>query len=250
MTDFHHLVCGWSTLQGRRPYNEDALVTLPERGIFGVCDGIGGLADGAAASRLVAATIEQSFRDTRIPSALEVMAYRVLAVSAAVRRAAEDMRRQTLDRGLKGMGSTVAVLVTPAYGEAHRAAVLHAGDSLVFRLRRNCIERLCEPHTVAAHYGDAAARLPAHLQRAITRAVDHRADSRMDIAYTDLAPGDWVVLCTDGVTGALDLEALGQTLYDCTKDGPQAAAEELTRAALQAGSLDNASAVVVEVRDT
>jgi serine/threonine protein phosphatase PrpC len=247
MTDFHHLASGWSSRQGRRPRNEDAVVMLPEQGVFGVCDGIGGLADGAEASRLVAAGIERHFRDARLPGALDAFAFRLLAVSAAVRHAAEDMRRQTLSRGLSGMGSTVAVLVTPTRGEQRKAAVLHAGDSLVFRLRGDCIERICEPHTVETQYGDAAAHLPPRMQRAITRAVDHRGDGRVELSYTDLAPGDWAVLCTDGVTGALDLEELGQTLYNHRRGGPAAAAEALTRAALEAGSPDNASAVVVRV---
>ena len=69
---------------------------------------------------------------------------------------------------------------------------------------------------------------------------------RVDVLPTRLAPGDRVLLCTDGLHGTLEDPRIGEILGGAP-DFMQAATELVT-AALGAGSTDNVTAVVMYAR--
>ncbi len=244
---FSYLDSGWSSLCGTRPSNEDAVIHFPQWGLFGVCDGMGGLARGGEASRIVVEQIRREFTDAPFKETLRGLAYRTVAVSTAIRRAADEMHARTRSLNLKGMGSTVAIVAMPAEHEGRGAVLLHIGDSLVLRQREATVKCLYLPHTVEAQLGRAARILPAGYRRAVTRAVDHRRDAQMQVTHVEIQAGDVLAVCTDGVTGVLEIEGVGQQLFDGQADPAQRLAETLTSAAIDAGGHDNASAVIIRV---
>ena len=143
------------------------------------------------------------------------------------------------------MGATLTAVAWT--GDA--LAVVHVGDSRAYLLRDHTLRRLTEDHTVVAGLvragqltAEAARR---HPQRALlTRALGAGPDVEPFAAAATFAPGDRLLLCTDGVTSVLDDEQLATALRD---PGPPAdAAAGLIQLALAQGGQDDTSALVVE----
>jgi protein phosphatase len=67
-----------------------------------------------------------------------------------------------------------------------------------------------------------------------------------DLLDLELAPGDRVLLCSDGLWDELDGQAIGALLTEATD--PHECAQRLVAAANAAGGHDNSTAVVIFVR--
>ena len=238
---------GSASLTGQRPHNEDTVLELPEWGVFAVCDGMGGHDGGADASRLVVETIANNLNSARRQAANFELADLIHRVSAAANDASLLIRDWAIRHHIHAMGSTLAALISPAESSTE-GACLHAGDSLAFRLRGDEMTRIYRPHNLESLLGQAAQDLPLRQRRAITRAVDHRADVRLEITPLDFHPGDALLLCTDGVSEVLDVHALARLLHAHRPHGARVAAQEIARQALHVGSKDNVTALVVYVR--
>ncbi len=87
-----------------------------------------------------------------------------------------------------------------------------------------------------------------HPQRSIiTRALGVDASVEVDVYPVELAPGDRILLCSDGLTGMVQSDAIAATLR--REDDPTRAANQLVDAANAAGGEDNITVVVVAVTD-
>ena len=87
-----------------------------------------------------------------------------------------------------------------------------------------------------------------HPQRSIiTRALGVDASVEVDVYPVELAPGDRLLLCSDGLTGMVQTDDIAATLR--REDDPTRAAHQLVDAANAAGGEDNITVVVVAVTD-
>jgi len=110
----------------------------------------------------------------------------------------------------------------------------HVGDTRAWLLRDGALLQLSQDH--AFDHPDQRSRL--------TRAVGLDDGVRVDYAQGDARIGDVFVLTTDGVHGALKAKVLADLVH---APSAQAAADALTQAAINAGSRDNATALVLRV---
>jgi serine/threonine protein phosphatase PrpC len=135
---------------------------------------------------------------------------------------------------------------------ARHLAVAHAGDSRAYLLRGATGElvRLTEDHTVM---GDAlwqgvphetAAGLPN--ANALTRALGRRPGVEVRPSLAPWAPGDVAVVCTDGVSDFVHVEAMTRVLAEMTD--VEEAARRLVAAAGDLGGWDDATVVVARRR--
>lgn len=238
---FRHLRAASRTHCGRvREQNEDAMLALPAQGLFAVADGMGGCRGGDVAAQAVIDHLRAAVDDPPLPLATRVHRFR-----EAIDEASDWIRRYAARHGNPGMGSTVAVLVmdpeTP-----HQAAVLHAGDSRVYRLRGGRLEALTRDHSVAAMAGLVASQpVPSLFQGVITRAVGMRRDVGTETRFLDVQRADRFLLCSDGVHGLIPHDRMERLVNE--NPDPNAAAEALLDAALAAGGDDNASLILVEM---
>jgi serine/threonine protein phosphatase PrpC len=113
----------------------------------------------------------------------------------------------------------------------------HVGDTRAWLWRDGELTQLSQDH--AFDHPDQRSRL--------TRAVGLDDVVRVDYAQGDARIGDVFVLCTDGVHGALKAAVLADLANRAATAGAQAAADALTSAAINAGSRDNATALVLRV---
>ncbi|HEX6939121.1 MAG TPA: Stp1/IreP family PP2C-type Ser/Thr phosphatase [Longimicrobiales bacterium] len=226
----------------RRASNEDVYRIREDVGLFLVADGMGGHAAGEVASAMAAQIVEQEV----------VRALDTGAAGAILRAAVEHAHRAILARAATdpdtaGMGTTLtAALLRPAERTLH---IAHVGDSRAYRLRDGVLTRLTTDHTWVQRLVDSgrltAAEARVHpLASVLTRALGGPAEEfDVDILAEDLAAGDLILLCTDGLTAALDDADLRAIL-----DRPlplETLAAQLVEAANLHGGPDNITAVLI-----
>lgn len=238
-----------------RELNEDAFHIDLERGIFIVADGMGGHASGEVASAMAVEAISSILAgradpdETRLeratPDSEEAMRERL---RYAMNQASQRIRRAALDNPAHtGMGTTACALVI----DEQVAHLAHVGDSRIYLYRDHRIQRLTRDHTVVQQEVDAG-RLTARLARMVphknilTQSVGYHGSVEPDTSTRPLRSGDIFILCSDGLTDPLDDDQIAQI---CATTPTDELAEQLTQAALAAGTEDNVTVLVVQVQD-
>ncbi|MGO4872674.1 MAG: bifunctional protein-serine/threonine kinase/phosphatase [Roseiarcus sp.] len=227
---------GIASEKGRRLRNEDYVAACwgrpgasGQRGVVAaIADGVGGHKGGREASE----TAVRAFIDGyyHLPDALSIACAAGLALDAVNGWIAAQAR---VDPRLAGMATTFTALIL-AGRVGH---IAHVGDTRVYRLGQNGLQRLTNDHTIDT--GEVAL--------AIHRAVGLEASLRIDHTAFGLQAQDRFLLCSDGVHGVLSGARLREIL---TSGGASTAtARKIVAAALNAGSTDNVSAIVVDVLD-
>jgi serine/threonine protein phosphatase PrpC len=239
------------TTTGRRSNNEDSLCAVPSLGLFAVADGLGGYEGGEIASALTVTTLEQFVeRSDRDPGGTwpckedKRKSFTENVLRAAAAEAHFAIMNQRTGR-LGHMGSTIASLLV----SGTHAAIAHVGDSRVYRLRSGALECLTRDHSVWAELMATGRELPPRhefpFKNQITRALGLEGNSNAETSSIELAPGDRLLLCTDGLYDPFEDEALKRLLGE---GDVETCCARLVAAAFEKGSSDNITSVVVEVR--
>ena len=238
---------------GPRKMNQDYLGWWPELGLYVVADGMGGHNAGEVASHMAVETIHgfiaESARTADItwPFGLEtknsIEANRlVTAVRLANRKIFMEGSKAV---ELSGMGTTVVAALVAG----DKVVLVSVGDSRIYRLRAGSLEQLSSDDTwLASVLGakEAEDADPGHpLRHVLTSVVGTKDDLKPEAREEDIRAGDCFLLCTDGVHGKLDSEALAAVL----KAAPSAedGATKLVGEALTRGTTDNCTALVLTV---
>ncbi len=202
-----------------------------------VADGVGGAAYGDVAS----ATAVHLLRRLDQHPAEEMLP----ALAGAVHRVHDKLAEMVeQDAELDGTSTTV----TAALFDGHRLGFAHVGDSRAYLLRGGELRQLTKDHTFVqtlvdeGRISEAESRVHPH-RNIILRAVDGVHDTEPDLFHLDLEPGDRVMLCSDGCSGAVTDPDIAAVLGDGSVD---AAALGLVQAALDGGTTDNVTVVVAE----
>jgi protein phosphatase len=231
------VVFGAATDPGlRRRINEDAYLAAAP--LFLVADGMGGHNAGEIAS----ATVIDEFARLSGRASLGIDDVRV-AVTAARRRVAQ------LPAGSAGAGTTLAgVVIADVDGEGYWLA-LNLGDSRTYRLSEGHFEQVSVDHSVVQELIDAGQLAADAAQRdsrrnVITRAIGAGSDGEADYWLLPAEQGDRILVCSDGLSGELEKDAIHAILL--AETDPQIAATRLVHEAMVRGGRDNITAVVVD----
>ena len=225
------------THQGRRTTNEDAFLVDTNRGLFVVADGMGGHNAGEVASSLAVKAIGDFLSDGT-PASLNVLDEALRLANDHILTVAGEKPDYT------GMGTTVAAV----YLREGVAVFAHAGDSRVYLLHKGHITQLTRDDSwvAAAMNGmsDDAHELEQHpMRHVLTKVVGLRPELQPSVAECPFVSGDVMLLCSDGVHGAVSEQKLGQLLE--SRNPVAAVAESVLREALAHGATDNVTAVVI-----
>ncbi len=231
-----------------RARNEDALLAMPLAGgaaLLAVADGMGGHAGGEVASSTALVALGQTLRAATVPADARG---RASLLDRAVRAANDAVCAAAASQGLGGMGTT---LVCALVDESGDAVLANVGDSRAYGVSPYGAELLTRDHSLVSDLvregklTELQAR--AHPYRnVITRALGTHPAVEVD-TFPDvrLAGGELLVLCSDGVSGYVEVADLPALLDDVTS--ARQAAERLVAIALQRGGQDNATAVVARL---
>jgi serine/threonine protein phosphatase PrpC len=226
---------GFASKTGPRKANEDFAGAvsgndLPEprrEMIAAIADGIGGAKGGRVAAETAVRGFLDGFCD--LPETMEVQRAGARIVSA-LNGWINTMGRQ--DPKLAGMGCTLTALVL----RGRVAHLLHVGDTRAYRLSGNRLTCLTTDHVRQ----DGGRR-----SHTLNRALGVEAEVRLDYATQPVTLHDRFLLCSDGVHGFLTDESIAGILRE--RSAPEDTAGALVGAALQSGSTDNCTALVMDV---
>ena len=216
-----------------RKTNEDTFVVAPP--LFAVCDGMGGAQSGEVASALAAETLAAAVADGRP------------LLTAAEQANAAVFQRASDDSDHLGMGTTLtAVVIVGDTGH-----FVHIGDSRAYLLRAGVLDQLSDDHSLVGEMVRdgrlSAEEAAAHPHRSIlSRALGTEPLARIDEFEVDLQSGDVLLLCSDGLSGAVPAEAIRKALG---RADPGDAAAKLVAEARKHGGPDNITAVVLRFEE-
>ena len=247
---------GARTDTGRvRALNEDVYVSRPEQGLFVVCDGMGGAPAGEVASQVAVETILEQLDAADGEAAVETgsdgPSYlpRTNRLAQAVRRSNQVIYDQGRnDPRQAEMGTTVV----GAWVTQHIASVAHVGDSRAYLFHENHLEQLTQDHSlveaeVRAGLMDREQSRQADHQNVLLKVLGGAPDVDVELSEVPLQPGDYLLLCSDGLTRMVPERTLTQAIGEL--QNPQRICDYLIDAANHNGGADNITVIVVEVVD-
>ena len=226
---------GFASETGPRPRNEDFAGAVfgwelprPRRDVVAaIADGIGSAKGGRVAAETAVRGFLDGFCD--LPETMEVRRAAATVISSLNGWINSQSRR---DPELAGMGCTFTALVL----RGRVAHVLHVGDTRAYRLRGDRLACLTIDHVRE----DGSGR-----SNILNRALGVETEVRLDYGAQPVALHDRFLLCSDGVYGALTPEAIAEILRE--RSASDDSARALVAAALDAGSTDNSTALVLDV---
>lgn len=229
--------------------SEGDRVTFERHGLLlAVADGIGSYAGGEQASWIVLERL------ARLHHGAELGAQEISAAAARLEKMLAAVNESLVEycatrAEIASAGTTIAGAIV--FGDG-RMIVFHAGDSRVYRASGGLVRQLTADHATSVLESDASERTSgrrhaAGRARVLTNALGPYGLFRPEISVKhSLAPGDRLLITTDGVTGSK-----GGPLHDGLRERlsrPESAlttAKGLVDATLAADGRDDATAIVV-----
>lgn len=235
--------------RNERRKNEDYVWVDEKTGLYIVADGMGGQEAGEIASELASNTIgdlvSTKLKDVSDPPTAESIEQLIKnafeAANKIVSKAAQaaDQRRK--------MGATIVVaLLQPS-----NAYISHAGDARAYLIRGATIMQLTRDDSWIAELtaeglvskDEAKGHIYEHI---VTKAIGQDAELQPSFQQVSLTPGDWLLLCSDGLWNMVEDEEILTNLQQ-VGDDPNRAVDDLVAAANEAGGKDNISIVAIKV---
>jgi len=226
---------GFVSETGPRKRNEDFAGAVfgpelpePRRDVVAaISDGIGGAKGGREAAEIAVRGFLDGFCD--LPETMEVRRAAAIVLNALNGWIHSQGQR---DARLMGMGCTFTALVL----RGRIAHVLHVGDTRAYRFSRDRLTLLTEDHVRQGG---------SNRSNILVRALGVETEVRLDYTTQPVAQHDRFLLCSDGVHGYLAAEAIVEILRE--RASSEDTARALVAAALDAGSTDNCTALVLDV---
>jgi protein phosphatase len=216
-----------------RSENQDRILFDDALGLYVVCDGVGGRRRGDLAAEIAIQTIREFIESSTDPMEVtwpygynQQMSFAGNRILTAVKMANRQVWRRAEDSlQCLGMGATVAAVLV----DGTLAVVANIGDSRVYLFRGPAFEQLSVDDTASMYLPNASGRTEVE-RSVLTRAAGSEQNAEVHLKEMEVAAGDLLLLCSDGLYGS----------------GPTAAQTgALIAAARSGGAPDNVSAVLL-----
>jgi protein phosphatase len=222
-----------------RTNNEDYYLLDRSLDLYLVADGMGGALAGEHASKLAGETVAECIRRASHKTG-EVL---VNALAEANRRVLAEAET---DPAYHGMGTTM----TAAWRAGHELLLANVGDSRAYIWFDGDLHVITEDQTwvneVGRRLGIGEEQLKIHpMRHVLTMAIGVSDSLRVHSYAVPLEPGSQFLLCSDGLHGVVDAEAITKTLSG--NGSLQAKAQALVERARQGGGPDNITAILLAV---
>jgi len=230
-----------------REENEDAYLIDEGRNLFIVSDGMGGHAEGAAASQVVVESLP-SILSERLG---KLRTDSARSVRRAVRRSIVELNQHVKSEGAKGNGhKDMGATVVMALRRNKRLYVANVGDSRAYLFRNNRLRQLTTDHTLVAELVEAGHIEPDEArnhpqQHVITQCVGVDAGIKPLVRSLAVKKHDRLLLCSDGLTAVVPNGQIRTILKESSD--VEAACKQLVNAAKAAGGPDNITVLAVDI---
>ncbi len=231
-----------------RPQNQDsfAMEQLDRNTVLCVvCDGMGGAKSGNIASTLAVDVFVQEVRRTWTSSMNQEKINQMLHSAVKLANFTVFDQAQQFEE-FDGMGTTlVAVLV-----HNRHVTVVHVGDSRAYRVNSDGIWQMTRDHSLVqmmVERGELTQEMAKSYpgKNFITRAIGTEPMVMCDVANLELSKGEYLVLCSDGLSNVLDdQEILFEVVHGVDK---RDCCQRLLDIAKHRGAPDNVTSVLIAV---
>jgi PPM family protein phosphatase len=231
------------TDQGRvRENNEDYLLADEVNGIFILADGMGGGPGGEIASELaVTVAYKTIVHQMAAPGANPA---RLLAEALAAAHSAVA-KRALHEPSLHGMGTTLEMVLVSGI----EAVTCHVGDSRIYKFAAGKLHQVTTDDNYAAmllEVGDIPAEeIPVVYKHVLTQAVGVSDELVPEFRDLEFKPGELLLVCSDGLTGAIDDTEIEALLKEKGRDF-EAITGTFVAIANERGGADNVSMILIE----
>lgn len=227
----------------QRKENQDrvAKFTSPDGTLLvAVADGIGGSRSGDVAAQITIDHLGRQFQAASPNSSLEAIRWFAREVQLIND---EIIRKSKKNPKYQGMGTTlVAAIIFD-----HEMVVANIGDSRGYVLHNHLLTQVTIDHSLVnelVKHGDITEEEARNYPQnnIITRAIGASADARIEVNRFDLAPGDQLLLCSDGLSKMVTRDQLMATLE--TNESLEEKCVQLVKMANEAGGPDNITVLI------
>lgn len=209
-----------------------------------VCDGMGGAKSGNIASTLAVDVFVQEVRQSWKPRLDQEKIDQILRSAVKLANFTVYDQSQQFPEEFDGMGTTlVAVLV-----HGKKATVVNVGDSRAYGIDRSGIRQITRDHSLVQMMVDRGDLTPEVAKtypgkNFITRAIGTEPTVLCDIFHLDVAKGEYLLLCSDGLSNMMDdQEILFEVVHGVNKAH---CCKRLLDIAKNRGAPDNVTSILV-----
>ncbi len=234
--------------EGNEDYLGYVLPLTPVQGrsmgwLFALADGVGGQAQGEVAARTAIESLAEGFRGAGRGEPHTVLLQRLVKEANTV---VYEAGQEACPGGVAMSTTLVACAL-----RFDRVVVAHVGDSRCYLVRQGRATALTRDHTVAneqVRLGVLSAQKAAEVptRHLLSRSLGNDLFVQVETCENQLYRGDMLLLCSDGLHGALTPPEMARI----TADSPrlETAAQELISIANQRDGSDNISVQLIRVR--
>jgi serine/threonine protein phosphatase PrpC len=256
----------WTTTGMIRTGNEDAFTVLHgvdsrqdelvEYAMVLLADGMGGYDAGEVAAAMAMNELRKYFLQQPMfagltggtpPEKVDPQAY-MKTIDAALRHANKEVftASRTPGKGKRGMGCTAQAV----YVDNRHVIVGHVGDSRTYHIHRGRLIQLTRDQTLVNRLVELRQLTEAEAENhprknELQQAIGGQPDVVPGVHHGALQRGDWVLVCSDGLTNHISNKELEQMLTRETSNSAEEAARRLLNLCNLRGATDNATIVVI-----
>lgn len=228
--------------------NDDFVWVDDSAGVYIVADGMGGHEAGDIASKMTGDTVGTMLVEALAaapapPSEADVKAVVIEAIETANKAVFSAGQKAAQKRR---MGTTIVAAVV----QNSQTYISHAGDSRAYLARGSDLTQLTEDDSWGAQFAAAGVDTASEggkgrFDHFLTKSVGQETDLDPSFRKVQLQPGDWLLLCSDGLWNMVDDKYILSELLKAQND-PQQAVDTLVSAANTAGGRDNISVIAIK----
>ncbi|MDD9897120.1 MAG: Stp1/IreP family PP2C-type Ser/Thr phosphatase [Gammaproteobacteria bacterium] len=249
---FKVIIAGCTDTGLRRNHNEDHIGFNQDLGIAVLADGMGGHQAGEIASHMAVESVLENLqsvadgensRSITGSQLLEYVSNTISYSNSKIFQAAEALDEH------KGMGTTLVAAIV----QGSQIYAGHVGDSRLYLFRDTSLKRITKDHSLVqdlvdrGFYTEEEARMTS-VGHIVTRALGTKAEVEVDTIQHDLADGDLLLLCSDGLSDMVADWLIEETLRERGAELAKTASK-LIELANRNGGKDNISVILVQVQE-
>ncbi len=229
---------GLTDIGKRRKENQDSFRIEEESGFFAVADGMGGMNEGALASKYAVNALYELV-NRKIGD--EVDAEKIFLIIKDAIIELSDLLRSSIG---KHAGTTIVLALI----RGDNTVISHMGDSRAYLFRDGELSRLTEDHNLFALLCKTERFTEEELREDKTHHMLIRyvgmENARPYVKVVPIKQGDKLLLCTDGLSEMVKDAEIAEIMRKMP--GPEAILRRLVDRANEAGGIDNITAVIIE----